>query len=126
MVSGTPDAAEFGINADHRSMTKFSNVNSEDFKKVSRTLDFMIQKSGPKVEANWTLEARVKQGKQLYYSSAAYESKVVIFRRTGFYPQLASSFACKLRGGHWLRWFSNLARFCHFCLFQILNVDLHW
>lgn len=91
VVSGTPDAAEFGINADHRTMTKFSNVNSEDFKRLSRTLNFMVQKSGPKVEANWTLEARVKQGNQLYYSGAAYELKVVIYCLTGVPPS-----ACKL------------------------------
>lgn len=62
MVPGTPDAAEFGINADHRNMTKFSNADNEDFKKLSCTLGFMIQKSGPKVEANWAFEARMKQG----------------------------------------------------------------
>lgn len=42
-------------------MTKFSNAENEDFKKLSRTLEIMLQKSGPKVEANWTTEARTKQ-----------------------------------------------------------------
>lgn len=64
MVPGTPDAAEFGINADHRKMTKFSNADNEDFKKLSRTLELMLQKSGSKVEANWALEARLKQGRR--------------------------------------------------------------
>lgn len=72
MVSGTPDAGEFGINSDHRSMTKFSNAENDDFKKMSRTLEFMLQKSTAKVEANWTLEGRIKQGNQLYYSGAKY------------------------------------------------------
>ena len=44
-------------------MTKFSTPNNEDFKRLSRTLDLMLQKSEPKVEANWVAEARVKQGK---------------------------------------------------------------
>ena len=48
VVSGTPDAAEFGINADHRNMTKFSNLENEDFIKLSRTLELMLQKSGKK------------------------------------------------------------------------------
>ncbi|MCJ1262558.1 hypothetical protein MMC22_002428 [Lobaria immixta] len=61
VVSGTPDAAEFGINADHRNMTKFSNTDNEDFKKLSCTLELMVQKSSSKVEANWALEARMKQ-----------------------------------------------------------------
>ena len=65
VLSGLPDAAEFGINADHRSMTKFSSADSEDFQKLSRTLEFMLQKSGPKVEANWASEARMKQGRLL-------------------------------------------------------------
>ncbi|MCJ1425262.1 hypothetical protein MMC29_003150 [Sticta canariensis] len=65
VLSGMPDAAEFGINADHRSMKKFSSADSEDFQKLSRTLEFMLQKSGPKVEANWASEARMKQGKLL-------------------------------------------------------------
>ena len=51
MVSGTPDVGEFGINSDHRNMTKFPNAENEDFKKISRTLDFMIKKSTAKVEA---------------------------------------------------------------------------
>lgn len=72
MVPGTPDTAEFGINADHRNMTKFPEADNEDFKKLSRTLEFMLQKSGSKVEANWTLEARMRQGNQLYYSAAGY------------------------------------------------------
>lgn len=44
-------------------MTKFSTADNEDFKRLSRTLNLMLQKSKPKVEANWTAEARVKQGK---------------------------------------------------------------
>ena len=79
MVSGTPDAAEFGINADHRRMTKFSHSDNEDFVKLSRTLEFMFQKSGPKIEANWTLEARMKKGNQLYYSSAGYVLPIFMF-----------------------------------------------
>lgn len=70
VVSGTPDVAEFGIDADHRNMTKFSNADNEDFKKLSRTLKSMLQKSKPKVEANWALEAHMKQGNQLCYSGA--------------------------------------------------------
>ncbi|MCJ1265885.1 hypothetical protein MMC22_005767 [Lobaria immixta] len=42
-------------------MTKFPNADDEDFKKLSRTLEFMLQKSGPKVEANWASEAHMKQ-----------------------------------------------------------------
>lgn len=79
VVSGTPDAVEFGINADHRNMTKFPNADNEDFKKLSRTLDLMIQKSGPKVDANWALEACMKQGNQLCYSDAGHRLRIVIF-----------------------------------------------
>ncbi|MCJ1267122.1 hypothetical protein MMC22_007007 [Lobaria immixta] len=42
-------------------MTKFSNIDNEDFKKVSRTLEFMLEKSGPQVENTWALEARMKK-----------------------------------------------------------------
>lgn len=69
MISGASDAAEFGINADHRNMTKFPDVENEDFKKVTRTLEFMFEKARHKVEANWALETRMKQGKQGCYSS---------------------------------------------------------
>ena len=79
VVSGTPDAAEFGINADHRNMTKFSNTDNEDFKKLSCTLELMVQKSSSKVEANWALEARMKQGNQLYYSGTGFHLDIVIF-----------------------------------------------
>lgn len=96
VVSGTPDAAEFGINADHRNMTKFSNVDDEDFKKLSRALEFMIQKSVSKVEANWTLEARMKQGNQLRYSCA---HSVLVLKP------------------YW---------HCYFCSFEIRIVDLHF
>lgn len=72
MVLGAPDSAEFGINADHRNMTKFPNLDDEDFKKLSRTLEFMLQKSGPKVEANWASEAHMKQGNRLRYSGAGF------------------------------------------------------
>ena len=65
VLSGMPDAAEFGINADHRSMTKFSSADNEDFQKLSRTLEFMLPKSGPKIEANWAAEAQIRQGKLL-------------------------------------------------------------
>lgn len=62
VVLGTPDAAEIGINADHRNMTKFSNAEDEDFKKLSRILESMFRKSGPKVEGNWDRELCTKQG----------------------------------------------------------------
>lgn len=78
VISGTPGAAEFGINADHRSMTKFSNADNEDFKKLSHTLEFMLQRAGPKVEANWTFEARTKQGNQLCYSGAGYRLDIQV------------------------------------------------
>lgn len=77
VVSGTPNSAEFGVHADHRSMTKFSNADDEDFKKLSHTLEFMVQKSGLKVETNWTLEANMKQGNQLCYPDAGYNLSVV-------------------------------------------------
>lgn len=71
-----PDAAEFGINADHRNMTKFSSANNADSQKLSRTLEFMLQKSGPQVEANWASEARMKQGKLL--PALAYNLNIVM------------------------------------------------
>ena len=78
MVLGIPGAAEFGINADHRNMTKFPNADDEDFKKLSRTLEFMLQKSGPKVEANWASEAHMKQGNRLRNSGASFTLNNII------------------------------------------------
>lgn len=97
VISGTPDAAEFGINADHRSMTKFSNADDEDFKKLSRTLESMLQKSGPKVEANWAIEARMKQGNQLCYSGAGFESDAeIVFVVLRFILALFAGFRYKM------------------------------
>lgn len=76
MVPGTPDAAEFGLNANHRSMTKFSNADDEESKQLSCALELMIHKSGPKVEANWTLEGRMKQGHQKCCSAALCRLKI--------------------------------------------------
>lgn len=59
MISGASDATEFGINADHRRMTKFPDVENEDFTKLARILKFMIQKAGGKVKNNWALESKV-------------------------------------------------------------------
>lgn len=84
MIPGTPEAAEFSINADHRSMTKFSNADNEDFKKLSHTLEFMLQRSGPKVEANWASEARTIQGNQLCYSGAGYRLDILVAYGRGF------------------------------------------
>lgn len=80
MVPGTPDAAEFALNANHRSMTKFSNADDEESKQLlSRALELMIHKSGPKVEANWTLEGRMKQGNQQCCSAALCRLKIFLF-----------------------------------------------
>lgn len=65
VISGIPNAAEFGINADHRNMTKFSDADNEDFKKLSRTLESMLQKCENKVDTNWALEPRTKKGNHL-------------------------------------------------------------
>lgn len=62
MVPGTPDAAEFGIDADHRNMTKFPNADDENFKKLSRALESMLEKCRSIVGTNWNLDARTKQG----------------------------------------------------------------
>ncbi len=62
MVPGTPDAAEFGISQDHRRMTKFSNSEDRDFRKLSRVLASMVKKAELKVEGNWSSERRIKQG----------------------------------------------------------------
>ena len=67
MVPGTSDAAEFGINADHRNMTKFPDASNDDFKKISGTLRSMAQKAGTRVEDNWSSEALIKQGRQFPY-----------------------------------------------------------
>ncbi|MCJ1462542.1 hypothetical protein MMC07_001144 [Pseudocyphellaria aurata] len=61
VIPGASDAAEFGIDADHRGMTKFPDVENEDFKKLSRILESMLGKSRHKVEANWALETCMKQ-----------------------------------------------------------------
>ena len=62
VVSGTPDAAEFGISQDHTRMTKFPNAEDPDFKKLSRVLVSMVQKATFKIEKNWYSEGRMKQG----------------------------------------------------------------
>ena len=62
LLLGTPDAAEIGINADHRNMTKFSNADNEGFKKLSIILESIFLKSGSKVEANWDRELCTKRG----------------------------------------------------------------
>lgn len=62
VVPGTPDAAEFGISQDHRQMTRFSNSEDQDFRKLSRMLASMIQKAQAKIESNWQSEGRLKQG----------------------------------------------------------------
>ena len=62
MVPGTPDAAEFGISQDHRRMTKISSGEDQDFRKLSRALESMIQKANAKIQSNWLSEGRMKQG----------------------------------------------------------------
>ena len=62
MVSGTPDAAEFGISQDHTRMTKFPSAEDQDFKKLSRVLVSMIQKANVKIKKNWHSEGLMKQG----------------------------------------------------------------
>ena len=59
--SGLADAAEFGINQDHRMMTKFPKEDSQDFKKMYRALVSMTKKAGDKIERNWQLEESIRQ-----------------------------------------------------------------
>lgn len=62
VVPGTRDAAEFGINEDHRRMTKYSKEENQDFKKMYRVLASMTKNAGDKIERNWQSEGRMKQG----------------------------------------------------------------
>ena len=43
-------------------MTKFSNAENADFRKIVRILTSMIQTSGAKVESNWSVESLRKRG----------------------------------------------------------------
>ena len=61
VVPGTPNAARFDINDDHRRMTKFANAESKDFKKIAGTIAAMIDKAEAKIESNWECEARKKE-----------------------------------------------------------------
>lgn len=62
VIPGTPDAAEFGINEDHRRMTKFRYADNNDFLKLSRELEFMVRKANAKIENNWYSEVQIKRG----------------------------------------------------------------
>ena len=62
VIPGTPDAAEFGINEDHRRMTKFWNADNNDFLKLSRELEYMVRKAKAKIEDNWYLEGQIYRG----------------------------------------------------------------
>lgn len=63
VIPGLPDAAEFGINQDHRKMTKISTADSQDFKNMYRALVAMTNKASSKIERNWQLEGSRKQNK---------------------------------------------------------------
>lgn len=62
VVPGTPDAAEFGINKDHRRITKFSSVEDQGFKKLSSALTLVAQKAESKVETNRSSGGQAKLG----------------------------------------------------------------
>ena len=43
-------------------MTKFSNIENADFKKIVRILTSMMQNADTKVKSNWSVEALKKRG----------------------------------------------------------------
>ena len=43
-------------------MTKFSNAENADFRKIVRILISMMENAGAKVENNWSVEALTKRG----------------------------------------------------------------
>ena len=43
-------------------MTKFSNAENADFRKIVRILTSMMQNAGAKVESNWRVEVLRKRG----------------------------------------------------------------
>ena len=43
-------------------MTKFSNAENADFRKIARILTSMMKNAGAKVESNWSVEALRKRG----------------------------------------------------------------
>ena len=43
-------------------MTKFSNAENADFRKIVRILTSMMENVGAKVESNWSVEALRKRG----------------------------------------------------------------
>lgn len=74
-------------------MTKFSDADNEDFKKLSRTLEFMLQKSENKVETNWALEPRTKQGNRLRYYVAGHKLNITLLWSSNL---LVSNTKCQL------------------------------
>ena len=67
-------------------MTKFSDAENADFRKIVRILTSMIQTSGAKVESNWRVEALRKRGAstftyavcQLWNNNDVLDSRVLI------------------------------------------------
>ncbi len=43
-------------------MTKFSNAENADFRKIVRILTSMMKNAGAKIESNWSVEALRKRG----------------------------------------------------------------